>query len=508
MSRDPSPDIDTVDQHSLEAFTGELIDAGFNPVGNGVSWTGPIDPAFAKLTDATSMRIEIRDGWPFRHPKLFVDGLGPHLHLNDAGDVCLWTEGDACYNWLTLDGFRKRIGEWCATALGPPGAADPGLDAHLYFKGRSPLLATLDFAGLVDGGFIQSTEGRSGELGATIDDKLVRIAKDGPVPVRWYFLRNVSVPPSSLEAIDSALSPDKSRNLSRALKRLTGQLVVLLFWSTPRGSNVLAVLATKTPQGNKAEALQVGLTDQEVLKLRAGPDLAKLAMKRVALFGLGAIGSHIAVLLAKSGVGVTCLFDDQVLRPADVARHAASRLFVGKTKAEAVQTTIGIDSPWAKSRSIVRALWEPEQIETAISGMDLVVEATGSRAFAEQLGVIVGRIDPTPALLSIALYRGGAVSRARVQLAGARPLHERTAANGFPIIPSGDGDEAIGWEPGCGAPINNAPPTSVASAAALAARTAVDVLVGRSNRSEDIYETYLSLDDDGFRELGRYSVPV
>ena len=56
---------DHFDLDSLERFTGELADAGFQPVPDSYTqrWTGKIHPAFAPLTDATTMDIVIAPGW-------------------------------------------------------------------------------------------------------------------------------------------------------------------------------------------------------------------------------------------------------------------------------------------------------------------------------------------------------------------------------------------------------------------------------------------------------------
>jgi len=83
----------TLDGASLDSFTTELIAAGFEPVRgtNRREWDGPCPQPLAGLTPATSMRIRIRDGWPFRHPHVLVCEL-PVEHVNAEGVVCLWAE--------------------------------------------------------------------------------------------------------------------------------------------------------------------------------------------------------------------------------------------------------------------------------------------------------------------------------------------------------------------------------------------------------------------------------
>lgn len=503
MKPDPSLEVDTLDPHSLEVFTSELIDAGFNPVGNVWSWEGPIDPAFAGLTTATSMMVSIRDGWPFRRPSLFVEGLGSRLHLNSEGDVCLWQEGDDSYDWLTLAGLRRRIAEWCERARDPT-SANPSLDAHLYFRRRGKLLTTIDLDGLVSAGFIKLQMDRSGEVGATLDGDVLRIDQSGPIPVRWYFVDRYQSPPHDLDAVLAMLAEGRAANLSRALGRLKGRMIILLIWSTSVGPNVLTVsVVAERPGERSVEALEVARTDRAVLRLRAGVGAPALEGKSVVVFGVGAIGSQVAVLLAKSGLGNLRLVDDAVLRPADVTRHAATRLLVGKAKVKALETMIAIDAPWTTVGVVDDEVWEPERIMAISEGADVVLDATGSRAMAEQLGIIVQGLRPATTLVSVALYRGGAVGRVRVQRPGGRPLHERTSANGVLIIPRGPEDEVIGWETGCGAPVINASPVAVASIGALSARTIVELLTGIMTKSADIHDVYNPFDADGFREPGQ-----
>ena len=79
-----SGDIGTTHQSALDQFRKELIVARFDPVGSPRRWRGPIPDAFQGLTEARLIEIEFVDGWPFRPPKIFVEGLGTE-HVNAAG---------------------------------------------------------------------------------------------------------------------------------------------------------------------------------------------------------------------------------------------------------------------------------------------------------------------------------------------------------------------------------------------------------------------------------------
>ena len=62
---------------SLNEFTEELEAEGFEPVADSKPprWRGRIHPAFASLTDAATMDVVVRPGWPFQSPAVLVEGL-------------------------------------------------------------------------------------------------------------------------------------------------------------------------------------------------------------------------------------------------------------------------------------------------------------------------------------------------------------------------------------------------------------------------------------------------
>ena len=120
---------------SLEEFLDDLADAGFHPVQDSsrVRWTGPIHPAFAGLTTATTMEVVIVPGWPFQPPAVFVQGLNTN-HSTLGGLVCMWQDGDFSRQWTSVEGLFSRIDDWCEDAKS--GWQDDNLehDAYLNFQ--------------------------------------------------------------------------------------------------------------------------------------------------------------------------------------------------------------------------------------------------------------------------------------------------------------------------------------------------------------------------------------
>lgn len=498
-----SRDIGTLDRASLEQFRTDLIEAGFEPErGNPRVWVGPIADSLRQLTTARTMRIYFVDGWPFRNPKLHVDGLD-EWHLSASGEVCLWAPGAASGEWLTVEGFMGRIDEWVERAKHGFRPEDFALDAHLSFEQiRSGAIATVDL-----GSMKLDEKGEIGIISGTwkSNDAVLEIVsgRAGTIEGRWYYVGDVRVPPRNLDATRELLAPNQRNNFDRRFRAIANhgqQRVFLLAWDRELGREALVLLAEKRGDDIVAEAIEVAPTDVEILKLRAGPDVAALVSKRTVVFGLGAVGSNLALRLAEVGVGTLGLVDSARLRPGDIVRHAAGSWGVGDTKIAAVRFLVHVRAPWTHVIPAEESPWDPDRIRTLLESADLVVDATGFSSFANLLSVIC-REHSVP-LLSAALYRGGSIARVRRQgLPSDTPICDRARDSRYPVIPPGE--EPLVFEPGCSAPVNNASPVSVASLASLAADMAVDILVGRNLFSDEAIDVYRPLAHAPFDKLGR-----
>jgi molybdopterin/thiamine biosynthesis adenylyltransferase len=501
-----SRDIAALDLPSLERFRTDLVQAGFDPrPGDLRIWSGPISDSLRELTSEQTMQVEFVDGWPFRPPKLFVDGLD-EWHLSASGEVCLWTTGAASDQWLTLEGFLRRVDEWVERAKKGFRPEDFALDAHLSFeKVRYGAIATVDLSSLR----LEGKEGHGGRISGTWkkNDPVLEIrpGTSGAIEGRWYFAGDIRVPPRTLDAVRGVLAPNQRNNFDRrfkAIERHGATRVFLLTWDRELGREALVLIAERSEGHVIAEAIEVAPTDKDVLSLRAGPDSPLLADKRVVVFGVGAIGSNLALRLAEVGVGELVVVDGDRIRPGDVVRHAALSLQVGDTKLAAVRFLANLRAPWTKVIPIEASSWNPSEIEKLVEGVNLVVDATGFASFANLLSVVA--TDAGVPLLSVALYRGGAVGRVRRQAGSAdTPITDRSGDDRYPVIPPGD--EPVSYEPGCSAPVNNASPLAVAATSALAGLVAVDTLMERFHYTEETMEVFRALEDSPFDRVGRLS---
>ena len=101
---------------------------------------------------------------------------------------------------------------------------------------------------------------------------------------------------------------------------------------------------------------------------------AKLADARVAVAGLGGLGSNIAVMLARSGVGHLFLVDFDVVDVTNLNRQAYSASHIGKPKTEAIKDIIAEINPYLDVEVCCKTVDE-NNAEELFGSYDIVCEA-------------------------------------------------------------------------------------------------------------------------------------
>ena len=141
-----------------------------------------------------------------------------------------------------------------------------------------------------------------------------------------------------------------------------------------------------------------------------------LAQRSICVIGLGTGGIHIALELAKAGVGKFSLVDHDRLEVGNVSRHQAGISFVGRRKVNAARDLLLESNPWAKVDvyAFHAETQYQEELRTIISNCDLVICATDNRPsklFVNALCIESGR----PAIFGGAFRRayGGQMLRVR-----------------------------------------------------------------------------------------------
>ncbi len=500
---------------SLEAFTTQLVAAGFEPIEDygRKYWTGAIYPAFAPLTDATTMDIHIAPGWPFRPPALFVAGLNTN-HSTLDGLVCMWREGDTSLRWLTVEGLFARIEEWCQNAKRGWEQDDLGHDAFLNFRLHDRLLATFDLPALGIGA------GAWGEFHGVVNTDPFRVdigpgrrSSSNQLRGIWFRVGELKTPPPrQLSEVSRCLSRAQRKGLERALDGrgepdalvVSGGVDLILFcWERSGRPDLLVTACKGIDESVEAIALQPGSNDEQSLILRAGPDAPTLRSRRAAVFGAGALGGHVAVTLAESGLGVLDIVDADVLSPGNVVRHVAGHDQVGAAKVRAVEAVVRNHAPWTEVSGYEESPWTPSKIRERIAKPDVVVDATGNAAFTHALAM-TARAEGKP-FIAGALYRGGFIGRVQRQaLKHDTPIEQREESPRYPVIPRGEDEEDLATpELGCSAPVNNAPPAAVLACSSLIAQAVIDVLTERFEVGDELIDVYRALPEPPFDRVGR-----
>lgn len=100
---------------------------------------------------------------------------------------------------------------------------------------------------------------------------------------------------------------------------------------------------------------------------------------RVALLGVGALGSSVAEMLVRAGVRDLALVDGGVLEAGNVCRHTATLVDVGKEKVPVVAKRLRQISPVALITEVPEYLCAtPEAIVAQLDEYDLIVDCTSS----------------------------------------------------------------------------------------------------------------------------------
>lgn len=493
--------VDTLDPDGLAGFLAELEAGEFVAVEDGRTiWEGPLRDSLRSFTSATTMRIVIHDGWPYVQPTVLVDRVR-WWHAS-AGGPCLWQEGDNTKRWVTLDGILTRIDEWAFHAADGfrrfEGAA---LDPQYHFDGGCAGTVGCDTAGLI-GGLTQN--GQHGVVHLEFPQKglpyvAAGLGRAGQAFGKWFYRSDVPVPPATLEHFEFALST-KQRALYEKQMENYSKGIFMLAWPAAHGLATLLLHVVEKEGRREALVFDPTPTSQEARLRRAGPDAPVLRQRDVVLFGAGAIGSHFASLLSRSGLGKLTAIDGDLLTPGVEVRHAGGD--IGGRKVEALVALLA-PFDWTKVVAVYRTTWSPSDIAGLIDGADLCIDATGNSLFAELLSRIAQQSDVP--MITAALYRGGRLARVRRQMGADTPIVNRRGHWRYPELPRGVDEMAdyVGVETGCAAPIHNAPPAAVTTVASLAARVATDLLTGRCAEEDEVIEVLEPIDVP-FNQRGRF----
>ncbi len=105
---------------------------------------------------------------------------------------------------------------------------------------------------------------------------------------------------------------------------------------------------------------------------------------KVAIAGLGGLGSNVAVALARVGIGELLLVDYDLVEPSNLNRQAYEIGDIGKSKCDALLASLKRINPYNIYKTINKKV-EAKDVEGIFEGYDIVVEAFDNASYKAML---------------------------------------------------------------------------------------------------------------------------
>ena len=119
------------------------------------------------------------------------------------------------------------------------------------------------------------------------------------------------------------------------------------------------------------------LKEEDLLKRNVKGISKKLKETRVCILGLGGLGSNVAVLLARAGIGFLKLVDFDIVEASNLNRQQYRISHIGLKKTEAMKTIIKEINPFVEVETLDIKV-DRKNIYSIIGDIEIVVEAFDS----------------------------------------------------------------------------------------------------------------------------------
>ncbi len=242
-------------------------------------------------------------------------------------------------------------------------------------------------------------------------------------------------------------------------------------------------LAANTDGNTVFEYFAVDCTDKG--QARQPERNARLAQKKIAIVGLGSVGSKVAVSLARSGATRFLLVDDDILKPSNLTRNQLDWSSMGYDKVDAVQSAVQLIQPAAEvtCRTFRFAGQESASFNTTvleqIAACDLVIDATASpKVFSSIAAICIRR---NVAIVWGEVFAGGIGALMARSLPGidASPLEVRRAIHAYLAdMPDAPFQHAQDYDTNMDDEVFVAGDAEVSALSASMTQFAIDALVG------------------------------
>ena len=118
----------------------------------------------------------------------------------------------------------------------------------------------------------------------------------------------------------------------------------------------------------------MNLKEEDLLKRNVKGISEKLKKAKVCILGLGGLGSNVATLLARSGIGYLKLVDFDIVEASNLNRQQYRISHIGMKKTEAIKTIIKEINPFVEVEILNKKV-DRENISSVVGDIEIVVEA-------------------------------------------------------------------------------------------------------------------------------------
>ena len=116
------------------------------------------------------------------------------------------------------------------------------------------------------------------------------------------------------------------------------------------------------------------LKEEDLLKRNVKGIFEKLKKAKVCILGLGGLGSNVAILLARAGIGYLKLVDFDIVEASNLNRQQYRISHIGMKKTEAIRTIIKEINPFVEIEVLNKKV-DRENILSIVGDVEIVVEA-------------------------------------------------------------------------------------------------------------------------------------
>ena len=116
------------------------------------------------------------------------------------------------------------------------------------------------------------------------------------------------------------------------------------------------------------------LKEEDLLKRNVKGVSKKIKETRVCILGLGGLGSNVAILLARAGIGYLKLVDFDIVEASNLNRQQYRISHIGLKKTEAIKTIIKEINPFVEVDTLDIKV-DRENIHSIVGDIEIVVEA-------------------------------------------------------------------------------------------------------------------------------------